>query len=135
VWHMKVYTDWSGDANVNFQKGGMGAPPPAGGGAQPPGAPPAGAPQGKAPPPGAGPGPGMPPPTSGAAKKDVENKVMQGGPPAGMQMPASLSASEDVVYAKGYKEWSGTATPKLQPRPPEPYRTFSETWSYVDENE
>ena len=114
VWHMKVYTDWSGDANVNFQKGGMGAPPP---GAGP------------------GPGPGMPPPMSGAAKKDVENKLMQRGPPAGMQMPASLSAAEDVVYANGYKEWSETAAPRLQPRPPEPYRTFSETWSYVDENE
>ncbi|MFO1402347.1 MAG: nuclear transport factor 2 family protein [Steroidobacteraceae bacterium] len=133
VWHMKVYTDWSGDANLNFQKGGMGAPPGGGGDAQPSGAPPAGAPQGNGPPPGAG--AGMPPPVSGAARKDVEKMVMQSGLPAGVQMPASLSAAEDVVYANGYKEWSETAAPRLQPRPPEPYRTFSETWSYVDENE
>lgn len=99
---MKVYTDWSGDANVNFQKGGMGAPPPT---------------------------------LSAAARTDAETRIMQGVPLAGAQMPASLSAAEDVVYRNGYKEWSGRAAPKLQPRPPEPYRTFSETWSYVDENE
>ena len=113
VWHMKVYTDWSGGANVSFEKGGTGAPPPGGGGGPPPGA----------------------PPMSGAAQQDVESKLMQGGPPPGAQMPASLTAAEDVTYASRYKEWGGTAAPKLQPRPPEPYRTFSETWSYVDENE
>ena len=73
-------------------------------------------------------------PAIDAAKTEIQFGDRR-GPPPGAQMPASLTAAEDVVYAKGYKEWSGVAAPKLQPRPPEPYRTFGETWSYVDENE
>jgi hypothetical protein len=116
IWHMKVYTDWSGEASVNFQKAGMGGPP-AGG------------------PPGESLATGAPPQMSAAARRDVEAKILPGTSPAAVPMPASLTAAEDVVYQNGYREWSGNAAPKLQPRPPEPYRTFSETWSYVDENE
>jgi hypothetical protein len=34
-----------------------------------------------------------------------------------------------------YKEWGPDTIPRLVPRPPEPYQTFSDTFSYTDENE
>lgn len=129
IWHMKVYTDWSADSNAGFGKGGMGGPP--AGGAPAPGPSPAG----RRPAPAKG-------PAAPAGRKDVENNVMgPGQPPAGAAapgmpaMPASLTAAEDYTYPKGYSEWNGHSAPRLQPRPPEPYRTFSETWSYVDDGE
>ena len=35
----------------------------------------------------------------------------------------------------GYKELSADTYPDLIPRPPEPYKTFADTWSYGDTNE
>ena len=136
VWHMKVYTDWSGGANISEHGGG---PPPSGSG--PPGgmgAPPMGGPP---------PNPGVmgAPPASGKDKKKAGNTGQPGGPSndpevqaaknAGSGMPASMSTPDDVLYKNPYKEWSGTAAPKWVPRPPEPYKTFSETWSYADEDQ
>lgn len=36
---------------------------------------------------------------------------------------------------KNYDEVSPTTEQKLIPRPPVPYNTWSETWSYVDDGE
>jgi hypothetical protein len=51
-----------------------------------------------------------------------------GGPPRGMAKP-----SYDAKV--GYRELGANSYPVLVPRPPEPYGTFSETWSYADPEE
>lgn len=43
--------------------------------------------------------------------------------------PVSTALPRDV-NATIYKQWGPTVVPQLFPRPPEPYRTFSETFSY-----
>ncbi|MBP2656739.1 MAG: hypothetical protein H6Q73_4308 [Firmicutes bacterium] len=49
-----------------------------------------------------------------------------GGPP-----PQILAITPKLdVYADNYKEYSPTKVPQNIPRPPEPYYTFSETFSY-----
>lgn len=43
--------------------------------------------------------------------------------------PVSTALPRDV-NVEIYKQWGPTVVPQLFPRPPEPYRTFSETFSY-----
>jgi hypothetical protein len=120
VWHMHVYTDAAWPLNGTITAGSGGGPggPPAGGapgagaaGARA-GAPPAGAPAGA-------PGGGRQGETIGAEASAA---------PPGMGAGPTKSK-------QNYKEVSPTTEEKLVPRPPVPYNTWSETWSYVDDGE
>ena len=61
----------------------------------------------------------------------VGGRMGEGG---GMGAPPP-QPSWDHTYQHPYEAWAPGVSPKLVPRPPEPYRTFSETWSYADEGE
>jgi len=124
VWHMKVYTDFSspiGEAigTQGGAPGGAGAP---GGG----GAPSAGAPDGGAP--GAAPAgaPGTTPEKQNAGETIGSELSAQGG---------GGQPNWDYVYKKQYTGWSKDSIVTMTPRPPKPYKTWSETWSYTDEGE
>lgn len=118
VWHMKVYTDWSspiGEAigsNMGGPGGAPGGAPPEGG----MGAPPEG---------------GMPP----GVTADKQNAGETIGSELGPQGPGAASANWDYNYKKQYRGWGPNTTVEMVPRPPEPYKTWSETWSYTDEGE
>jgi hypothetical protein len=116
VWHMKVYTDFS--TPVGEAIGTMGAPP--GGGGAPPGG---GAPGGAAP---AG-APGTAP--------DKQNAGETIGSELGPQGGGAAAAEWDYIYKNQYRGWSKDSIVTMVPRPPQPYKTFSETWSYTDEGE
>jgi hypothetical protein len=77
-------------------------------------------------------GPGGP---GGAPQKaeKVGKESASGGAAPGM--PAGMPANPFNPKQDTYKEWGADTIPRLVPRPPEPYKTFSETFSYVDENE
>ena len=120
IWHMKVYTDFS--TPVGEAIGTMGAPPGGGGGA-PGGAPPGGAPPGGVP----GGAPGTTPEKQNAGETIGSELGPQGG--------GAPSANWDYVYKNQYRGWSKDSIVTMTPRPPEPYKTFSETWSYMDEGE
>jgi hypothetical protein len=113
VWHMHVYTDaaWPLNGTITAGAGGRQGSPP-GGGAPGGGAPGAGA--------------------AGAAR---------GGPPGGETIGAEASAAPPQMGGgptkskQNYQEVSPTTEQKLVPRPPVPYNTWSETWSYVDDGE
>jgi hypothetical protein len=110
VWHMKVYTDFS--TPVGEAIGTMGAPP--GGGGAPGGAAPAGA-------------PGTNPEKQNAGETIGSELGPQGGAAAGPDW--------DYTYKNQYKGWSKDSIVTMTPRPPKPYKTWSETWSYTDEGE
>ncbi len=79
-----------------------------------------------------GPPPGAPPAGPGANSAKAEKFGRESGPQAGgpsMRQPSSYSAKV------GYKEFGKDTPAALIPRPPEPYRTFSETYSYADPDE
>jgi len=126
VWHMKVYTDWA----MPLYESGQGM----GGGQQPQGQGQGGqqAPQGQ----GQGQGGQQPPqgqgtPVNTADKQgtqEITGQQPQQGQGGGMP-------KWDVEYKKPYMGWTATTSPQLIPRPPEPYKTFSETWSYADDGE
>lgn len=66
---------------------------------------------------------------SGEAEEALENEQdMRAG-------RAIQWVSHADVPKRNYYEWSPQTVPHMIPKPPEPYRTFSETTSYVDENE
>jgi hypothetical protein len=54
-----------------------------------------------------------------------------GGPPGAGQPQVEASYQARI----GYRELGANSYPVLIPRPPEAYRTFSETWSYADPDE
>lgn len=66
-----------------------------------------------------------PPPGEKAEKFGAE----AGGGTGRPMVPAQANADP------GYTEFGNNYYPDLIPRPPEPYKTFSETWSYGDPNE
>jgi hypothetical protein len=108
IWHMHIYTDFGFPTGGALGAAGMGGP----GG-------PGGAPQkaekvGKE-------SPGAP-----------GGKDAKGGAPAGMA-PGQRDPFNPIQTT--YKEWGPDTKALLVPRPPEPYKTFSETFSYTDENE
>ena len=128
VWHMKVYTDFS--TPIGEAIGTMGAPP--GGGGAPGGAAPGGAPGGAAPggaPGGAAPAgaPGTTPEKQNAGETIGSELAPQGG--------GAAQAGWDYIYKKQYRGWSKDSVVEMVPRPPKPYKTWSETWSYTDEGE
>ena len=55
--------------------------------------------------------------------------------PAPAPAPQEPDTSPQIMVEAGYAKLSGTRYPDLVPRPPEPYKTFSDTWSYGDPNE
>jgi len=79
-------------------------------------------------------GPGGPPP-GGAQQGRGErfgtesSDAGQGAPPPGGKVTPT------VVPKEGYHELSADLLPLLLPRPPVPYRTLSETFSYADEEQ
>jgi hypothetical protein len=122
IWHLHVYTDFSYSLKAGSGNGGMGGP--GGGGAPtggaPTGAPPTGAPTGA---------PGV---QSGQAEKfGTESKQAAPGGGGGQGPNVSAQATAEV----GYAEFGDNSHADLIPRPPEPYKTFSETWSYGDPDE
>jgi hypothetical protein len=129
IWHLHVYTDFSYTlkAGTGGQGGGMGGPPqggqggaPQGGMPQQGGAPQGGAPQGGAPQQAAGGQSG-----EKAEKFGTESK-------GGGQAPRVAS---QATANPGYQEFGDNSYADLIPRPPEPYKTFSDTWSYGDPDE
>ncbi len=122
VWHMKVYTDWAAPLGGTIgDQGGMGGPPPSdnkksgGKGAPPKGQ---GAPQ-----------------IQGGKEKIGTGEVTAANGGQQQQGPAPGQPNWDYYYKTPYQGWAKGVSPRLVPRPPEPYKTFSETWSYADENE
>jgi hypothetical protein len=128
LWHVHVYTDFS--YQMGSGGGGRGGAPGGGmpqgmrGAGAPGGAPggaPAGAPAGGAPAGGA--------PAGGRAEMFGQESAQAGGGGRGPSVPASVTADP------GYKELSEDSYADLIPRPPDPYKTFADTWSYGDPNE
>jgi hypothetical protein len=72
-------------------------------------------------------GPGGAPQKAEKVGKESKGNDKNAAPP---QMGSPFDPKQDT-----YKEWGPDTIPRLVPRPPEPYKTFSETFSYVDENE
>jgi hypothetical protein len=108
IWHLHVYTDFGAPANLGGGMGGMG------GMGGPPGAPPAG---------------GPPPSAERFGNESGGGTGVPGAAPPGGMVKPSYDAKT------GYRELGANSYPVLVPRPPEPYRTFSETWSYADPDE
>jgi hypothetical protein len=106
VWHMKVYTDFS--TPVGEAIGTMGAPP--GGGS---------APAAKAP----------------GTTPEKQNAGETIGSELGPQGAGAPGPGWDYTYKNQYKGWSKDSIVEIRPRPPKPYKTWSETWSYTDEGE
>ncbi len=134
VWHMKVYTDFS--TPIGEAIGTMGAPPGGGGapgGAAPGGAPGAGAPPGGAP--GGAPPAGAAPGGSPGTTPDKQNAGETIGSELGPQGGGASAAEWDYIYKNQYQGWSKDSIVTMLPRPPKPYKTWSETWSYTDEGE
>jgi hypothetical protein len=106
IWHLKVYTDWSAPLGGTIgDPGGMGPAP--------------------------------------SNAKDQKNGKKQGPERVGAtetktQKDAAAAAAQqqpnwDGYYKTPYPAWAPGVSPQLIPRPPEPYKTFSETWSYTDD--
>jgi len=149
IWHLHVYTDFSyslkSGTGGGGMGGGMGGAPQGGAGGQggaPTGAPtgaqggapqmaqggaPAGAPTGGAPQQAAADGK-----TGEKAEKfgsEASQATGGGGGGGGARVAAQATANP------GYTELGDNSHADLIPRPPEPYKTFSETWSYGDPDE
>lgn len=60
-------------------------------------------------------------------KSWVENSLT---PPSPNVEPEGFPKPNRPPTLPAYKEYSPTTVPQYEPRPPEPYRTFSETFSY-----
>jgi hypothetical protein len=111
IWHMHIYTDFGVPVGGSFSSGGPGGP-----GGAPGGAPGKAEKVGKE-------------SAGGPGGKDAKG----GGAGAGMA-PGSTRDPFNPQQTT-YKEWGADSKTLLVPRPPEPYKTFSETFSYADENE
>jgi hypothetical protein len=75
---------------------------------------------------------GGPGPAPKKAEKVGKESASSGAAPG---MPAGMPANPFNPKQDTYKEWGADTVPRLVPRPPEPYKTFSDTFSYADENE
>jgi hypothetical protein len=149
IWHLHVYTDFSFSMKSG-SGGGMGGP----GGGAPQGS---GGPPGSGAPQGAG-GQGTPQMAQGGPPTGAtQGAAPQGGAPAGApQQTAGGQQGGDKAEKFGTESGGGTGRPQvaaqataevgykelgadsyadLIPRPPEPYKTFSDTWSYGDPDE
>ncbi len=138
IWHLHVYTDLSFPLKSSGSSGGFGGgmgSPPAGmsfpSGSAPAGMPsggqgaPTGAPSGM---PG---GMGAPQAAEGAAGFEKAEKI---GPESGRGMGFPMVQAQATANP-GYQELGDNSYADLIPRPPEPYKTFSDTWSYGDPDE
>jgi hypothetical protein len=129
VWHMKVYTDFS--SPIGEAIGTMGAPP-GGGNAPNGGAPGGGAPGGAAP--GGAPG-GAAPGGAPGATPEKQNAGETIGSELSKQGAGAAGPDWDYMYKTQYKGWSKDSIVTMTPRPPKPYKTWSETWAYTDDGE
>jgi len=123
IWHLHVYTDfgYSLKSGSGGPMGGPpGGPPPGGMGGPPPGGPPPG-------------GMGSPPPGAGGPDGAPEKAEKFGQESSGGTGRPMIQSQATAV--PGYRELAEDTYPDLIPRPPEPYGTFSETWSYGDPDE
>jgi hypothetical protein len=125
IWHLKVYTDWAAPLGGTIgDQGGMGGPPPSD------------AKKGKDAGKGAAPQvQGGKPANKGEKFGTGEMKSSQNGQQQQQPQPGQGMPQWDYYYKNPYLGWAKGVSPRLLPRPPEPYKTFSETWSYADENE
>jgi hypothetical protein len=136
IWHLHVYSDFAAQMGKDMGAGGPGggaaggAPGAAQGGQVkaehfgPESMTKAGAPGGQGAPGGGAPGGGG------------EGTCPNGGRMAAPGLCLSAEALTPSYSAKvGYKELSKDTIPLLVPRPPVPYKTFSETFSYADPDE
>jgi hypothetical protein len=130
VWHMKVYTDFS--TPIGEAIGTMGAPP--GGGGAPSGGAPGGAPGGSGAPGAGAPGGGAPAGAPGTTP-EKQNAGETIGSELGPQGAGAAGPDWDYMYKKQYVGWSKDSIVTMTPRPPKPYKTWSETWSYTDDGE
>lgn len=125
VWKMKVYTDFSVTIGENIgsaQGASMSGIPQGGDAPEGAGAPPAGM-EGA---PDMGGAPGGAPDMGGAPDG-------AGAPPAG---GGGGGANWDYEYQDPYNGWSSYESyVEMRPRVPEPYTTYSETWSYMEDGE
>lgn len=135
IWHLHVYTDFAYSLKSG-SGGGMGGGMMGGGAPQGMGG--EGAPdmsQGGAPPTGGAPPSGGAPPGMGGqgapSGEQAEKFGTESGAGAGMGAMVQSQATAEVAY----KEVSDESYADLIPRPPEPYKTFSDTWSYGDPDE
>ncbi len=112
IWHIENVMD---QGPVESGSGGqMGAGGPPGGAQMGAGGPPGGAQMGAGGPPGGGQGASMP-----------QGRAFEQGDMMGAGMPKPTMKDTDPPVA-----WSPTVAPKIDPKFPEPYYTFSETFSY-----
>jgi hypothetical protein len=146
VWHMKVYTDFS--SPIGEAIGTRGAPPgggpsgpggPGGARAGAPGGTPGGAPGGdRAGAPGGAPGGAPAMAARGNAPGTTPEKQNSGetiGSELGPQGGGAPGPDWDYTYKDQYRGWGPDTIVTMRPRPPKPYKTWSETWSYTDEGE
>jgi len=115
IWHISMYYEntppgWDADTN-SYQTGAQGRGGP-GGGMPPPGARGGQMPGGQAP----------------AARAGAAQEVGKVAPELAPQTQVGQMYSE--TNPNPYKAWSPTKLPTIDPRFPEPYYTFSETFSY-----
>jgi len=128
IWHISMYYEntppgWDADTN-SYQtggRGGQGMPPGGGQGRGGQGMPPAGARGGEA---RGGQMPGGPAPAGRAGAPQEVGKV---SPDLAPQTQVAQMYSEE--NPNPYKAWSPTKLPQIDPKFPEPYYTFSETFS------
>jgi len=74
---------------------------------------------------------GPPPPPQDMPRENAGETI---GSELAEQQPFGMG-QPDYVYKNQYRGWAPGVSPQLVPRPPEPYGTWSETWSYIDEGE
>jgi len=126
IWHLHVYTDFgapmSGGSGGGGPGGDQGSAERFGMEGGNPGGPPPGD------------GAGGPPPGNGAG--NAAGGPPPGGPGGGPGPGLARNMQGPSYNAKiGYRELGATSYPVMIPRPPVPYKTFSETWSYADPDE
>jgi len=134
IWHLHVYTDFAYSLKSGSGGGfggGMGAP--SAGMSGPSGGAPSGMPGGgQGSPAGASPSGTAAP--QAAAGKGITEKAEKIGPESGGGMTFPMVQSQATANP-GYQELGDNSYADLIPRPPEPYKTFSDTWSYGDPDE
>lgn len=141
IWHLHVYTDFSYSLKSGTG-GGMGGAPqgggqggaPQGGGQMAQGGAPQGGGQGS--PQGAGAQGGAPQQAaSGGQSGEKAEKFGSQSSQVGGGGGGGASVAAQATAEVGYKELGSDSYADLIPRPPEPYKTFSDTWSYGDPDE
>jgi SnoaL-like domain len=70
------------------------------------------------------------PPPDAVAVAPVGSESKSGSNKAAMATQVPAGSTQWTIVNENYKSWTATTVPTVAPRLPEPYRTFSETFSY-----